>query len=163
MINVGNGEKQKKVIKEKVDGKKLIEKFILLELDESRKVIMLKYSNRKPINADDGSPITLKLMDAVRGAGRIANSIFFFPGLVLVKTVIPNGAGTRKEEPNSIHEFSLPTIPYSIPEVERKYIISCKKHAKLRDELMYDAREWHYVRQDNVCFTDADDRLHKTR
>lgn len=163
MINVGNGEKQKKVIEEVSDGKKLIEKFILLELDESRKVIMLKYSNRKPINADDGSPITLKLMDDYGEQDVYANSIFFFPGLVLVKTVIPNGAGTRKEEPNSIHEFSLPTIPYSIPEVERKYIISCKKHAKLRDELMYDALDWHYVRQYNFYFTDADDQLYKNK
>lgn len=88
-----------------------------------------------------------------------ANLFFRFPGLVRIRPEFSNGSIANIEDleiPNSIHEFTLPTKPNSVPETERKYILSSNSFEKLEKALKNDAANWRHVRQHNFYFTDSE-------
>jgi len=83
---------------------------------------------------------------------------FKVPGLVRIRPEFPNGLlDIEAEIPNSIHVFTLPVTPRSVPETERKYILSKESFEKLRDDLIESgsAARWRLQDQRNYYFTDA--------
>lgn len=94
-----------------------------------------------------------------KGSGRS----FRVPGLVRIKPGFPNGRDIGSPIPNSIHVFTFPVKKRSVPEVERKYILSEESYCKLTKSLKHDAERWRLLEQTNFFFTDEKEVVFKQK